>query len=110
MFRPRVFFAAALAAAALAVGLFVAAYVWPSHRPAFRAWTTGTSVYVSTPASSRAYVEYGPTDAYGLFTAVTARGRLHRFDLANLDPNLRYHVRAVVRSEGRTQLGADLTM
>src|SRR5579872_7224862 len=106
MLRPRVVVAAALVAAGIVLGFLL----WPSHRAALRVWIAGTTIHVDTPASSRVYVEYGPTRAYGLFTAPSSGGQAHRFDLAGLDPNLRYHVRAVVRSGGRTQLGRDLTM
>jgi hypothetical protein len=108
--RPGVLFAAGLATAAVFVGLLVASRPWPGHRPALRTWVKGTTVYVGTAKSSRAYVEYGPTRAYGLFSAQSGVGRDHRFELAGLEPGTRYHLRALAQSDGRTRTGPDLVV
>jgi hypothetical protein len=111
LFRPGVLLAAGLATTAVFVGLLVASRVWqPGHRPTLRAWVSGTKVYVDTAQSSRVYVEYGLTPAYGRFTALSAAGREHRFDLASLDPGRQYHVRALAWSAGRTRSGPDLVL
>ncbi|HWX09216.1 MAG TPA: hypothetical protein VNY33_04500 [Gaiellaceae bacterium] len=108
MLRPGALFVAALATAAVFVGVLVAVKVWPGHQAALSVTVNGTTVYVDTAESSRAYVEYGPTRAYGLFSAESSAGRKHRVALIGLEPGTRYHVRALALSSGRTRSGTDL--
>jgi hypothetical protein len=74
--------------------------VWALLRgsPAVHVSTAGTTVVVRTDRPSTAYLEYGPTSAYGLFTQADGLARTHRFVLDGLAPNLAYHVRAVTTS------------
>jgi len=107
--RTRTLFVAALVTGLVFIAALVVTKLWPrGAQPAVRAWVTGTSVHVDTAQDSRVYLEYGPTRRYGLFSATSADGLRHRFDLVGLSPDTRYHVRALARSATGTLTGADL--
>lgn len=103
--------AAALVGSAGAVlGILAATGVWPPRTPALRSSASGTTVLVRTAAVSTAYLEVGRTRAYGAFTEPSGPGRAHTFELDWLEPNRRYHVRAVTSSDGVTRRGPDLVV
>jgi len=109
--RTRTLFFAALATGLVFIGVLVVTKLWPNHAEApLRIWATGTVVHVDTAQSSRVYLEYGPTRRYGLFTTPSPVGSSHRFDLVDLSPGMRYHVRALARSGGGTLTAPDLVL
>lgn len=109
--RTRTLFVAALVTGLVFIAALVVTKLWPrGAQPAVRAWVTGTSVHVDTAQNSRVYLEYGPTRRYGLFSATSADGLKHRFDLVGLSPDTRYHVRALARSARGTLTTADLVL
>jgi hypothetical protein len=109
MLRPGVLLAAGLATATVFLVL-LATTVRPTHRPALRLWTRGTSLYVDTSESARVYLEYGPTRRYGLFSPSSSANRRHRFALADLTPGRRYYVRAVAHGKGRRLVSPGLLL